>query len=127
MCRSGGTGRRAGLKIRWGQPHEGSTPSSGTISEKSNTGQASAKSGHVVSQVGQPSRDTERGILVDVSKLGQAADKPGLPESIKFAQRSTTGALNSDPDLAFVVNNWGVLPEHVHKTIVSIVKGAANV
>lgn len=29
-CRSGGTGRRAGLKIPWPQGREGSTPSSGT-------------------------------------------------------------------------------------------------
>ena len=30
-ARSGGTGRRAGLKIRWPQGRVGSTPSSGTI------------------------------------------------------------------------------------------------
>jgi hypothetical protein len=31
LARSGGTGRRAGLKIRWPQGRVGSTPSSGTI------------------------------------------------------------------------------------------------
>ena len=31
LPRSGGTGRRAGLKIRWPQGRVGSTPSSGTI------------------------------------------------------------------------------------------------
>jgi hypothetical protein len=31
MCRCGGTGRRAGLKIRWGQPRVGSIPTTGTI------------------------------------------------------------------------------------------------
>jgi hypothetical protein len=30
QARSGGTGRRAGLKIRWPQGRVGSTPSSGT-------------------------------------------------------------------------------------------------
>ena len=30
MCPSGGTGRRAGLKIRWPQGRDGSTPFSGT-------------------------------------------------------------------------------------------------
>jgi hypothetical protein len=30
MCRSGETGRRAGLKIQWGQPRESSSLSSGT-------------------------------------------------------------------------------------------------
>ncbi len=30
FCRSGGTGRRAGLKIQYGQPCVGSSPTSGT-------------------------------------------------------------------------------------------------
>ena len=30
LSRSGGTGRRAGLKIQWGQPRGGSSPLFGT-------------------------------------------------------------------------------------------------
>ena len=39
MCRSGGIGRRAGLKIRWALARVGSTPTFGT-SEKNYTLQA---------------------------------------------------------------------------------------
>jgi hypothetical protein len=38
LARSGGTGRRAGLKIQWPQGRVGSTPSSGTIFTCINTG-----------------------------------------------------------------------------------------
>ncbi len=34
ICRCGGIGRRAGLKIRWGQLRVGSTPTTGTIKIK---------------------------------------------------------------------------------------------
>lgn len=90
-------------------------------------GQANTKVGQSTSKLSQPPQVIERGSLVDVSKLGQAADKPGLPESIKSAQQEHNRSIMADAQLDRVIAAWVTLPEHVRNTIVSIVEGVKGV
>ena len=72
ICRSGGIGRRAGFKIPWGQPREGSSPSSGRPDQRADAGRAMAATiaGLISSRRRRARRQHE--IAPDASRCGTA-------------------------------------------------------
>jgi len=103
----------------------GSIPAASTISALMKAGSGDTKLGQLLSQVGQPPRDTKDQHVKCVTGVFPTDTKAGQKESQTTAKRAKDrNRVNGDfpPDLAALIDMWPSLSNEVRALILTIVE-----